>query len=73
MQLKSDLSFQRTYCRTDFDEKLYHSVLDNILSEIVVHVIQRFKKMGKFRFVGLLNPKHFTHMKKKFLLEAFST
>ena len=44
----------------------YYSILNNILDEIIVHVEPRFKEMGKFRFVELLNLKHFHGYEKIF-------
>ena len=43
--------------------------MNNIIDKVNVNVEQRFKTVGGFRFVELLNPK-FT---KKFPMEAFST
>ena len=45
---------------------LYYSVLNNIIDEVIVHVEQRFKTMGEFRFVELLNLELFYANKKIF-------
>ena len=45
---------------------MYYSVLNNILAEVIVHVEQRFKTMGEFRFIELLNLKLFHAYKKNF-------
>ena len=47
-------------------KNLYDSVLNNILDEVIVCIEQRFKTMGKFRFVELLNPKFFKTYEKIF-------
>ena len=47
-------------------KNLYYSVQKNILNEVIVHIEQRFKTMGKFRFIELLNPKLFHTYEKKF-------
>ena len=52
---------------------LDYSVLNNILDELIVHFEQRFKTMGEFRFVELLNLKLFYDYEKIFLMEAFLT
>ena len=40
-------------------------ILNNILDKVIVHVEQRFKTLGKFRFVEFLNPKLFSRLRKK--------
>ena len=45
-------------------KNLYHSFLNNILDEVIVHVEQVFKTMGKFRFAELLNLQLFHAYKK---------
>ena len=52
---------------------MYCSVLNNILDEIIVPIDQRFKPMGEFRFVDLLNPKPFQAHQNSFPVEAFPT
>ena len=67
-----DLSIQRTYSWTDLEEKIfYYSILNNSLDKVIVHVDQRFKTMGRFRFVDLLNLKLFRTYKKNFSKEVF--
>ena len=63
------LPTQMTYSGIDLIKKLYNSIL-NIFDENIVHIEQRFKKMGEFRFVEL-NPK--LTKRKKNSIEAFST
>ena len=45
---------------------LYYLILNYILNETIVHVVQRFKTMGEFRFIELLNLSHFYAYKKFF-------
>ena len=51
---------------------LFYLVLNNILDKVIVYVEQRFKTMGEFRFVELLNTKLYHFYKKTFPIEAFS-
>ena len=67
-----DLPIQRTYSQTDVDKKnLYHSILNNILDEVILYIEQRFKTMGDLRVVELLNLKLFHTYKKKFQWKPF--
>ena len=68
-----DLSTQMTYNQADLTKNSNYSVLNNILDEDIVHDKQRFKTIGMFRFVELLNPKLFAAYKENFPMEAFST
>ena len=55
------------YNLTDLDEtNLYHSVLKNILNELIVPVEQKFKTTGEFSFVESLNLKIFHASEKTF-------
>ena len=54
-----------TYRGIDLNEKIVFDS-ENIFDENIVYIEQRFKTMGEFRFVELLNPKLFpTYEKKK--------
>ena len=50
-----DFPIQRTSSRTDFEKKLYYSVLNNILDEVIVHVELRIKTMGNITFAELFS------------------
>lgn len=40
-------------------EVVLRTLFNSILNEVIVYIEQRFKTMGDFRFIGLLNSKHF--------------
>ena len=72
MQLKSKTYLFKGFTARQIEmTNLYYLVLNNILDEDIIHVEQRFKTMGEFRFVELLNLKIFHNYKNIFQWKHF--